>query len=69
MSAALTAAALIVAAAVPLAVLACTRGPAPLTGRRARADRALLRLARTGCDRPTCPTCSALSDRAQKDHR
>ncbi|MEU3917095.1 hypothetical protein [Streptomyces sp. NPDC029004] len=55
--------ALVVASGVPLGRWACRRDPGPFD--RADADRALLRLARTGCDRPDqCPTCTALADRA-----
>lgn len=55
---------------VPLGLWACRRDPGPLAGRRTRADRALLRLARTGCAHPDqCPTCSALTERAQETHQ
>jgi hypothetical protein len=62
----------VLASGVPLGLWACRRDPGPLAGRRARvrADRALLRLARTGCARPDqCPTCSALTERAQETHQ
>ncbi|MFI5474987.1 hypothetical protein ACIA6D_32860 [Streptomyces cacaoi] len=60
------------ASGVPLGLWACRRDPGPLAGRRARAhaDRALLRLARTGCARTDqCPTCSDLTERAQETHQ
>ncbi|MCX4824228.1 hypothetical protein OG883_31105 [Streptomyces sp. NBC_01142] len=57
----------LLASSVPLGLWACRRDPGPLASRRARADadRALLRLAHTGCVRPDqCPTCPALAERA-----
>ncbi|MET8098803.1 hypothetical protein ABZV29_20305 [Streptomyces sp. NPDC005236] len=68
----LAAVAAVLASGMPLGLWACRRDPGPLAGRRdrARADRALLRLARTGCARPDqCPTCSALTERAQETHQ
>ncbi|MFF9034007.1 hypothetical protein ACF090_00855 [Streptomyces sp. NPDC014892] len=60
----------VLASGVPLGRWACRRDAGPLAGRRDRADRALLRLTRTGCARPDqCPTCSALTERAQENHQ
>ncbi|WP_328361455.1 hypothetical protein OG800_26535 [Streptomyces sp. NBC_00445] len=62
----------VLASGVPLGLWACRRDPGPLAGRpdRAHADRALLRLARTGCAHPDqCPTCSTLTERAQETHQ
>lgn len=58
--------ALVAASSVFLALLVCL--PGPLAGRRtrARADRALLRLA--GRCPSGCTTCRALTDRTEETH-
>lgn len=48
-----------------MTVLARIRAALTRRAARARADRALLRLAREACGNPQCPTCRALRNRAQ----
>ncbi|MFE7017698.1 hypothetical protein ACFVAQ_45855 [Streptomyces sp. NPDC057651] len=64
--AALAVVAVILASGIPLGRWACRRDPGPRARARA-ADRALLRLARTGCTNPAqCPTCTTLDDRTKE---